>query len=114
MKLYGMIPAASTKSKQFEGVLVKDAEANGGVKLTVLSEATDATVVEALKADGKAAIYGTEGAVVVAGADGKVTIFDAMGRMVKSVSAEGAATVEMPAGYYIVRTAGTAKAVIVK
>ena len=114
VKLYGMIPAASTKSKQFEGVLVKDAEANGGVKLTVLSEATDATVVEALKADGKAAIYGTEGAVVVAGADGKVTIFDAMGRMVKSVSAEGAATVEMPAGYYIVRTAGTAKAVIVK
>ena len=54
VKLYGMIPAASTKSKQFEGVLVKDAEANGGVKLTVLSEATDATVVEALKADGKA------------------------------------------------------------
>ena len=52
--------------------------------------------------------------MVVAGADGKVTIFDAMGRMVKSVSAEGAATVEMPAGYYIVRTAGTAKAVIVK
>ena len=114
VKLDGMIPAASAKSKQFEGVLVKDAEANGGVKLIVLSEATDATVVEALKADGKAAIYGTEGAVVVAGADGKVTIFDAMGRMVKSVSAEGAATVEMPAGYYIVRTAGTAKAVIVK
>ena len=54
MKLDGMIPAASTKSKQFEGVLVKDAEANGGVKLIVLSEATDATVVEALKADGKA------------------------------------------------------------
>ena len=114
VKLNGMIPAASTKSKQFEGVLVKDAEANGGVKLTVLSEATDATVVESLKADGKAAIYGIEGAVVVAGADGKVTIFDAMGRMVKSVSADGAATVEMPAGYYIVRTAGTAKAVIVK
>ena len=34
VKLDGMIPAASTKSKQFEGVLVKDAEANGGVKLT--------------------------------------------------------------------------------
>ena len=51
---------------------------------------------------------------VVNGADGNVMIFDAMGRMVKSVSAEGAATVAMPAGYYIVRTAGTAKAVIVK
>ena len=54
VKLDGMIPAASAKSKQFDGVLVKDAEANGGVKLTVLSEATDATGVEALKADGKA------------------------------------------------------------
>lgn len=105
---------ASTEDRQIEGVLVADAEANGGVKLVALAEPTTPTGVEALKADGKAAIYGTEGAVVVAGADGKVTIFDAMGRMVKSVSAEGAATVEMPAGYYIVRTAGTAKAVIVK
>ena len=50
----------------------------------------------------------------VNGADGKVMIFDAMGRMVKSVNAEGAATVAMPAGYYIVRTAGTAAKVMVK
>ena len=91
-----------------------DAEANGGVKLVALSDAEIATGVETLKTDGKATIYGTEGAVVVTGANGKVMIFDAMGRMVKSVSTEGAATVAMPAGYYIVRTAGTAKAVIVK
>ncbi|MGN1238063.1 MAG: hypothetical protein ACI4UW_03960 [Muribaculaceae bacterium] len=106
--------AESATYKQIEGVLVKDEAANGGVKLIAMNVKDTPTGVEALKANGKAAIYGTEGAVVVAGADGKVAIFDAMGRMVKSVSAEGAATVEMPAGYYIVRTAGTAKAVIVK
>ena len=106
--------AESATYKQIEGVLVADAAANGGVKLIAMNVKDTLTGVEALKANGKAAIYGTEGAVVVAGADGKVAIFDAMGRMVKSVSAEGAATVEMPAGYYIVRTAGTAKAVIVK
>ena len=106
--------AASATYKQIEGVLVADAAANGRVKLIAMSVTDTPTGVESLEANGKAAIYGTEGAVVVAGADGKVMIFDAMGRMVKSVSAEGAATVEMPAGYYIVRTAGTAKAVIVK
>ena len=108
------ITASQGVYQQIEGVLVADAEANGGVKLVALSKPITPTGVAALKADGKATIYGTEGAVVVNGADGKVMIFDAMGRMVKSVSAEGAATVAMPAGYYIVRTAGTAKAVIVK
>ena len=101
------INASEGVYQQIEGVLVADAEANGGVKLVALSEPITPTGVAALKADGKATIYGTEGAVVVNGADGKVMIFDAMGRMVKSVSAEGAATVAMPAGYYIVRTAGT-------
>lgn len=33
---------------------------------------------------------------------------------VKTVNAEGDATVQMPAGYYIVCTAGTSKTVIVK
>ena len=108
------INASEGVYQQIEGVLVADAEANGGVKLVALSKPITPTGVTALKADGKATIYGTEGAVVVNGADGKVMIFDAMGRIVKSVSAEGAATVAMPEGYYIVRTAGTAKAVIVK
>ena len=110
----GIKITASAEYQQIEGVLVADAEANGGVKLVALSAPTTPTGVAALKADGKATVYGTEGAVVVNGADGKVMIFDAMGRMVKSVNAEGAATVAMPAGYYIVRTAGTAAKVIVK
>lgn len=101
-----------------EGVLLTETSntlANGDVKIVALAGPADApTGVAALKADGKATIYGTEGAVVVNGADGKVMIFDAMGRMVKSVNAEGAATVAMPAGYYIVRTAGTAAKVMVK
>ena len=112
----GMIINASENGEyqQIEGVLVADAEANGGVKLVALSNAQIPTGVETPKADGKATIYGTEGAVVVTGANGKVMIFDAMGRMVKIVNAEGAATVELPAGYYIVRTAGSAAKVIVK
>ena len=110
----GIKITASAEYQQIEGVLVADAEANGGVKLVALSDPTTPTGVAALKADGKATVYGTEGAVVVNGADGKVMIFDAMGRMVKNVSAEGAATVAMPAGYYIVRTAGTAAKVMVK
>ena len=101
-----------------EGVLLTETSntlANGDVKIVALAGPADApTGVAALKADGKATVYGTEGAVVVNGADGKVMIFDAMGRMVKSVNAEGAATVAMPAGYYIVRTAGTAAKVMVK
>ena len=108
------INASEGVYQQIEGVLVADAEANGGVKIVALSAPTTPTGVAALKADGKATVYGTEGAVVVNGADGKVMIFDAMGRMVKSVNAEGAATVAMPAGYYIVRTAGTAAKVMVK
>ena len=70
--------------------------------------------VDASRIDGGVSIKVAEGAVMVNGADGKVVVFDAMGRVVKSVSANGEATVEMPAGYYIVRTAGVAKAVIVK
>ena len=105
--------------KEFKGVLVAETNntlAQCGVKIVALSDLAlkDPTGVAALKADGKATVYGTEGAVVVNGADGKVMIFDAMGRMVKSVNAEGAATVAMPAGYYIVRTAGTAAKVMVK
>ena len=110
----GIEITASAEYQQIEGVLVADAEANGGVKLVALSAPTTPTGVAALKADGKATVYGTEGAVVVNGADGKVMIFDAMGRMVKSVNVEGAATVAMPAGYYIVRTAGSAAKVMVK
>jgi len=103
--------------KEFKGVLVAETNntlAQCDVKIVALTEPGTPTGVAALKADGKATVYGTEGAVVVNGADGKVMIFDAMGRMVKSVNAEGAATVAMPAGYYIVRTAGTAAKVMVK
>ena len=103
--------------KEFKGVLVAETNntlAQCDVKIVALTKLGEPTGVAALKADGKATVYGTEGAVVVNGADGKVMIFDAMGRMVKSVNAEGAATVAMPAGYYIVRTAGTAAKVMVK
>lgn len=103
----------TTSTKKIEGVLVADTEANGGVKLVAFSAKDIISGVETPEADGKAVIYGTKGAVVVAGADGKVTIFDAMGRKVKTVDANGVTTIQMPAGYYIVHTAETAKSVIV-
>lgn len=103
----------TTSTKKIEGVLVADTGANGGVKLVALSAKDNVSGVETPEADGKAVIYGTKGAVVVAGADGKVTIFDAMGRKVKTVDANGVTTIQMPAGYYIVHTAETAKSVIV-
>lgn len=115
IKIVGIVPAVSTsKNRVFEGILVNDANYNHGVKIIATGEAHDATGVESLNADRKATIYGTEGAVIVIGAEGNVDVFDAMGRMLKSEKSNGSATVEMPAGYYIVRTAGTAKAVIVK
>ena len=49
----GIEITASAEYQQIEGVLVADAEANGGVKLVALSAPTTPTGVAALKADGK-------------------------------------------------------------
>ena len=70
--------------------------------------------METPKADGKATIYGTEGAVVIANATGNILIFDAMGRFVKKIIANGDTVVDMPTGYYVVCTLGATKAVLVK
>ena len=99
-----------------KGVLVFDLYANGRQKIIALADMADApTGVEELQAEGKARIYGKEGAVVVTGADDTVLIYNMMGLLVKSAKVEdGAAVVELPAGYYIVRAGGSAAKVIVK
>ena len=102
------------KYVKIEGVLLADAEANGGVKV-VCTGAVDNTEtgVEAAT-EASAVVYGANGAVVVKGATGLVEVFDATGRMVKAENVEGEAAIEVAAGYYIVRTAGTTATVIVK
>lgn len=96
-----------------DGVLVADAEANGGVKVIAFGVGTP-TGVDSAIAEGTVAIYGTEGAVSVTGVTGTVELYDATGRLAKVAEAEGSAVIAMPAGYYIVRASGVAKAVIVK
>ena len=96
-----------------DGVLVADAEANGGVKVIVFGVGTP-TGVDSAIAEGTVAIYGTEGAVSVTGVTGTVELYDATGRLAKVAEVEGSAVIAMPAGYYIVRASGVAKAVIVK
>ena len=93
-----------------------DLYANGRQKIIALADMADApTGVEELQAEGKARIYGKEGAVVVTGADDTVLIYNMMGLLVKSAKVEdGAAVVELPAGYYIVRAGRSAAKVIVK
>lgn len=96
-----------------DGVLVSDTEANGGVKVIVFGVGTP-TGVDSAIAEGTVAIYGTEGAVSVTGVTGTVELYDATGRLAKVAEVEGSAVIAMPAGYYIVRASGVAKAVIVK
>jgi hypothetical protein len=56
-------------------------------------------------------VFAANGNIYIAGAAGKAQIFDVAGRLVTTV-ANG--EVSMPAGYYIVRVANSAKAVIVR
>ena len=72
------------------------------------------TGIETMNGERSTTIYGTEGAVVIANATGNILIFDAMGRFVKKIIANGDTVVDMPAGYYVVCTLGATKAVLVK
>ena len=102
------------KYVKFEGVLLADAEANGGVKVVCTGAVDDTETGVEAATEASAVVYGANGAVVVKGATGLVEVFDATGRMVKAENVEGEAAIEVAAGYYIVRTAGTTATVIVK
>ena len=102
------------KYVKFEGVLLADAEANGGVKVVCTGAVDDTETGVEAATEASAVVYGANGAVVVKGATGLVEVFDATGRIVKAENVEGEAAIEVAAGYYIVRTAGTTATVIVK
>lgn len=102
------------KYVKFEGVLLADAEANGGVKVVCTGEVDDTETGVEAATEASAVVYGANGAVVVKGATGLVEVFDATGRIVKAENVEGEAAIEVAAGYYIVRTADTTATVIVK
>ena len=102
------------KYVKIEGVLLADAEANGGVKVVCTGAVDDTETGVEAATEASAVVYGANGAVVVKGATGLVEVFDATGRMVKGENVEGEAAIEVAAGYYIVRTAGTTATVIVK
>ena len=99
---------------KIEGVLLADAEANGGVKVVCTGAVDDTETGVEAATEASAVVYGANGAVVVKGATGLVEVFDATGRIVKAENVEGEAAIEVAAGYYIVRTAGTTATVIVK
>ena len=102
------------KYVKFEGVLLADAKANGGVKVVCTGAVDDTETGVEAATEASAVVYGANGAVVVKGATGLVEVFDATGRIVKAENVEGEAAIEVAAGYYIVRTAGTTATVIVK
>ena len=102
------------KYVKIEGVLLADAEANGGVKVVCTGAVDDTETGVEAATEASAVVYGANGAVVVKGATGLVEVFDATGRIVKAENVEGEAAIEVAAGYYIVRTAGTTATVIVK
>ena len=97
----------------FEGVLVADAEANGGKKI-IFSKylGTTTKVDDAVSSD--AVVYGTEGAVVIEGAEGVARIYTAGGAVVKQVAVSGGKRVALAPGLYIVELGGIKVKVAVK
>ena len=114
LKVEGAKKLTTGKYVKIEGVLLADAEANGGVKVVCTGAVDDTETGVEAATEASAVVYGANGAVVVKGATGLVEVFDATGRMVKAENVEGEAAIEVAAGYYIVRTAGTTATVIVK
>lgn len=72
------------------------------------------TGVEAVKAENAAKVYGLNGAVVVENAQAAVEVYSIGGSLVAKAECNGQATVEVPAGLYIVKVGNAAFKAIVK
>ena len=117
VKVEGIELTPTSNYIQFDGVLVEDATATGGVKIIGYVEVSTPTAVEAVKATNDVKVYAANGAVsIVPQADCRVEIYDTAGRLAATANAVagGRTSVPMARGFYIVRAAGTSRAVVVQ
>lgn len=117
VKVEGIELTPTSNYIQFDGVLVEDATATGGVKIIGYGEVSTPTAVEAVKATNDVKVYAANGAVsIVPQADCRVEIYDTAGRIAATANAVagGRTSVPMARGFYIVRAAGTSRAVVVQ
>lgn len=117
VKVEGIELTPTSNYIQFDGVLVEDATATGGVKIIGFGEVSTPTAVEAVKAADDVKVYAANGAVsIVPQADCHVEIFDTAGRLAATANAVagGRTSVPLARGFYIVRAAGTSRAVVVQ
>ncbi len=117
VKVEGIELTPTSNYIQFDGVLVEDATATGGVKIIGDGEVSTPTAVEAVKATNDVKVYAANGAVsIVPQADCRVEIYDTAGRLAATANAVagGRTSVPMARGFYIVRAAGTSRAVVVQ
>ena len=117
VKVEGIELTPTSNYIQFDGVLVEDATATGGVKIIGYGEVSTPTAVEAVKATNDVKVYAANGAVsIVPQADCRVEIYDTAGRLAATANAVagGRTSVPMAQGFYIVRAAGTSRAVVVQ
>ena len=117
MKVEGIELTPTSNYIQFDGVLVEDATATGGVKIIGYGEVSTPTAVEAVKATNDVKVYAANGAVsIVPQADCRVEIYDTAGRLAATANAVagGRTSVPLARGFYIVRAAGTSRAVVVQ
>ena len=117
VKVEGIELTPTSNYIQFDGVLVEDATATGGAKIIGYGEVSTPTAVEAVKATNDVKVYAANGAVsIVPQADCRVEIYDTAGRLAATANAVagGRTSVPMARGFYIVRAAGTSRAVVVQ
>ena len=117
VKVEGIELTPTSNYIQFDGVLVEDATATGGVKIIGFGEVSTPTAVEAVKAADDVKVYAANGAVsIVPQADCRVEIYDTAGRLAATANAVagGRTSVPLARGFYIVRAAGTSRAVVVQ
>jgi len=82
------------------------------IAVTFKGNKTTSGVTEA--AANTANVYGLAGAVAIDGFNGVAEVYSADGRLVEAAQVYGHSEISLPAGLYIVRTAGAAKKVAVK
>ncbi|MGM9860342.1 MAG: leucine-rich repeat protein [Muribaculaceae bacterium] len=95
----GWALSASDSYRYFDGVLVADDTAANGLKLIMLGESSIWSGLSSICDN-----YQAE----------TLMIYDVTGRLVKCIKTTDTSTLDVPAGYYIVRSATTAKTVIVR